>query len=147
MLDYISGGRIISGFVRGTAVETLQGGIAPPQNRDRFEEAHDLIVKCWTGAGATELKVIRDENGVALGSFGGWAGVIDQAWRQGAIQPAHQVSDGDSAIASGIPMVYGRPAPHQLCHCRLLREYRGNIGETVGRKSAATAGVVQLGGG
>ena len=51
MLDCISGGRIISGFVRGTAVETLQGGIAPPQNRDRFEEAHDLIVKCWTEPG------------------------------------------------------------------------------------------------
>ena len=51
MLDCISGGRIISGFVRGTAVETLQGGIAPPQNRDRFEEAHDLIIKCWTEPG------------------------------------------------------------------------------------------------
>ena len=51
MLDCISGGRIISGFVRGTAVETLQGGVAPPQNRDRFEEAHDLIIKCWTEPG------------------------------------------------------------------------------------------------
>ena len=33
MLDCYSGGRIISGFVRGTAVETLQGGISPPENR------------------------------------------------------------------------------------------------------------------
>ena len=51
MLDCYSGGRIISGFVRGTAVETLQGGIDPTENRERFEEAHDLIVKCWTTPG------------------------------------------------------------------------------------------------
>ena len=51
MLDCYSGGRIISGFVRGTAVETLQSGIAPPENRERFEEAHDLIIKCWTTPG------------------------------------------------------------------------------------------------
>jgi alkanesulfonate monooxygenase SsuD/methylene tetrahydromethanopterin reductase-like flavin-dependent oxidoreductase (luciferase family) len=51
MLDCISGGRIISGFVRGTAVESLHGGIDPTENRERFEEAHDLILKCWTQPG------------------------------------------------------------------------------------------------
>ncbi len=51
MLDCYSGGRIISGFVRGTAVETLLSGIAPTENRERFEEAHDLILKCWTEPG------------------------------------------------------------------------------------------------
>ena len=51
MLDCYSGGRIISGFVRGGAVESLQGGIDPTENRERFEEAHDLIVKCWTEPG------------------------------------------------------------------------------------------------
>ena len=51
MLDCYSGGRIISGFVRGGAVETLQAGIDPTENRGRFEEAHDLIVKCWTTPG------------------------------------------------------------------------------------------------
>ena len=51
MLDCYSGGRIISGFVRGTAVESLQGGIDPTENRARFEEAHDLIIKCWTEPG------------------------------------------------------------------------------------------------
>src|SRR4029453_3837415 len=51
MLDCFSGGRIISGFVRGTAVETLQSGIDPTENRGRFEEAHDLIIKCWTTPG------------------------------------------------------------------------------------------------
>ena len=51
MLDCFSNGRIISGFVRGTAVESLAGGIIPPENRARFEEAHDLIIKCWTQPG------------------------------------------------------------------------------------------------
>ncbi len=51
MLDCYSGGRIISGFVRGSAVETLQAGLNPTENRERFEEAHDLIIKCWTTPG------------------------------------------------------------------------------------------------
>ena len=51
MLDCYSGGRVISGFVRGTAVESIHGGIDPTENRERFEEAHDLIIKCWTTPG------------------------------------------------------------------------------------------------
>ena len=51
MLDCYSGGRIISGFVRGTAVETIHAGLDPTENRERFEEAHDLIIKCWTTPG------------------------------------------------------------------------------------------------
>ena len=51
MLDCYSGGRLISGFVRGGAVETLQAGIDPTENRERFEEAHDIIIKCWTTPG------------------------------------------------------------------------------------------------
>ena len=51
MLDCYSGGRIISGFVRGSPAETLLGGMSPTENRDRFEEAHDLIIKCWTEPG------------------------------------------------------------------------------------------------
>ena len=35
----------------GTAVESLTGGIIPAENRARFEEAHDLIIKCWTQPG------------------------------------------------------------------------------------------------
>ena len=51
MLDCYSGGRIISGFVRGSAIETIQSGLDPSENRERFEEAHDLILKCWTEPG------------------------------------------------------------------------------------------------
>ena len=51
MLDCYSGGMLISGFVRGGAVETLLAGLDPTENRERFEEAHDLIIKCWTTPG------------------------------------------------------------------------------------------------
>lgn len=84
----------------------------------------------WTRTrrGRVELKVVRDERGVALGSFASWAAVIDQAWQQGATAPRHLVSDGDRAIEEGIVLVYGSKAPHQLCHFHLLREYRRNLG-------------------
>jgi alkanesulfonate monooxygenase SsuD/methylene tetrahydromethanopterin reductase-like flavin-dependent oxidoreductase (luciferase family) len=51
MLDVISGGRLTSGFVRGIGVETLAHNANPVYNRERFEEAHDLIVKTWTTPG------------------------------------------------------------------------------------------------
>ena len=48
MLDCISRGRIISGFVRGVPTEIHPANTNPAQNRQRFEEAHDLILKAWT---------------------------------------------------------------------------------------------------
>src|SRR4029079_2879045 len=51
MLDLISGGRIISGFVRGTGVESLSTNANPAYNRERFEEAFQLIKKAWTVPG------------------------------------------------------------------------------------------------
>ena len=48
MLDVMSGGRIISGFVRGTGNEYHSYGIDPSTSRERFWEAHDLIIKSWT---------------------------------------------------------------------------------------------------
>ena len=52
MLDILSHGRIISGFVRGTGVESVSSfNTNPAYNRERFEEAHDLIVKTWTTPG------------------------------------------------------------------------------------------------
>ena len=122
------------GFVKSTMCRWLRREpVAQPELRGRVLELDGLWTR--TRAGATELKVIRDENGVALGSFGGWEEAIDQAWRQGAVQPTHLVSDGDAAIAAGIQMVYGQQAPHQLCHFHLLREYRRNIGETGWREA------------
>ena len=51
MLDVISGGRIISGFVRGIGVESWANNTNPVHNRERFEECHDLIIKTWTTPG------------------------------------------------------------------------------------------------
>jgi alkanesulfonate monooxygenase SsuD/methylene tetrahydromethanopterin reductase-like flavin-dependent oxidoreductase (luciferase family) len=48
MLDNISRGRIISGFVRGIGFEYFQQSVDPNRSRERFREAHDLIVKAWT---------------------------------------------------------------------------------------------------
>ena len=42
-IDMISRGRLVSGFVRGTGVESLATNTNPLYNRERFEEAHDLI--------------------------------------------------------------------------------------------------------
>src|SRR5262249_24387484 len=51
MADLISGGRVLSGFVRGVGVETWWSNSNPVHNRERFEECHDLILKCWTEPG------------------------------------------------------------------------------------------------
>ena len=51
MIDVISGGRVISGMVRGTGVETLSTNGNPMYNRERFEECHDLVIKTWTEPG------------------------------------------------------------------------------------------------
>lgn len=51
MLDVMSGGRIISGFVRGIGCEYLSLGINPTDSRERFYEAHDLILRAWTEEG------------------------------------------------------------------------------------------------
>ncbi|HET6184253.1 MAG TPA: LLM class flavin-dependent oxidoreductase [Acetobacteraceae bacterium] len=51
MIDMISKGRLVSGFVRGGGQEQLATGVNPAFNRERFEEAHDLIVKTWTTPG------------------------------------------------------------------------------------------------
>lgn len=51
MIDCISKGRLISGFVRGGGVESLANNVNPAYNRERFEEAHDLIIATWTKPG------------------------------------------------------------------------------------------------
>src|SRR5712692_9477148 len=48
MLDVMSGGRIISGFVRGVPQEYLAMSVPLGEARERLEEAWDLIVKAWT---------------------------------------------------------------------------------------------------
>ena len=51
MIDMISKGRVVSGFVRGGGQEQLANGVNPAFNRERFIEAHDLVQKTWTQPG------------------------------------------------------------------------------------------------
>jgi alkanesulfonate monooxygenase SsuD/methylene tetrahydromethanopterin reductase-like flavin-dependent oxidoreductase (luciferase family) len=51
MLDNLSKGRIIAGFVRGIGAEYHSTGRNPYFSHERFHEAHDLIVRAWTEPG------------------------------------------------------------------------------------------------
>jgi len=51
MLDNLTRGRFIAGFVRGIGAEYHAMGINPVQSQERFAEAHDLIVRAWTEPG------------------------------------------------------------------------------------------------
>ena len=85
----------------------------------------------WTriAGGNVELKVARDERGVAVAAAGSWEDAVAAVRDLGALAPKHIVSDSDRAIESAIDMAYGRGAPHQLCQFHLLREYKRNIGK------------------
>lgn len=51
MLDNLSKGRIIQGFVRGIGSEYHASGVNPYFSHDRFHEAHDLIIRAWSEPG------------------------------------------------------------------------------------------------
>lgn len=51
MIDCISGGRLIAGFVVGGGPEYFSYGINPTYAREMFREAHDLIIRAWTEPG------------------------------------------------------------------------------------------------
>jgi alkanesulfonate monooxygenase SsuD/methylene tetrahydromethanopterin reductase-like flavin-dependent oxidoreductase (luciferase family) len=51
MIDVISGGRLVSGWVRGTGRESVAHNAPPHDNWERFQEAHDFIVKAWSEPG------------------------------------------------------------------------------------------------
>ena len=50
-IDMISRGRLVSGWVRGTGRESVAHNAPPAYNWERFQEAHDFIVKAWTTPG------------------------------------------------------------------------------------------------
>jgi alkanesulfonate monooxygenase SsuD/methylene tetrahydromethanopterin reductase-like flavin-dependent oxidoreductase (luciferase family) len=51
MLDVITGGRLITGMVRGIGSEYYSLGVNPAFSLQRFQEAHDLVVQAWTKPG------------------------------------------------------------------------------------------------
>ena len=48
MVDCLSNGRLIAGFVRGIPPEYIWYSVNPAESRGRFEEAYDLIMTAWT---------------------------------------------------------------------------------------------------
>ncbi len=49
MLDLISGGRLVAGFPVGTSMDmNFAYGINPATLRERYYEAHDLVIQAWT---------------------------------------------------------------------------------------------------
>ncbi|MDO8434344.1 MAG: LLM class flavin-dependent oxidoreductase [Candidatus Binatus sp.] len=51
MIDMISGGRLVTGWVRGAGSEQFATNANPGYNRELFNEAHDLVVDAWTKPG------------------------------------------------------------------------------------------------
>ncbi|HVN91268.1 MAG TPA: LLM class flavin-dependent oxidoreductase [Candidatus Binataceae bacterium] len=51
MIDMISGGRLVPGWVRGAGSEQLANNANPAYNREYFDEAHDFILDAWTKPG------------------------------------------------------------------------------------------------
>ena len=51
MIDLISRGRLVTGWVRGSGPEQFVNNVNPAYNRELFEEGHDLIVQAWTRPG------------------------------------------------------------------------------------------------
>ena len=51
MIDMISGGRLVTGWIRGTGCETIFNSANPAYNREMLNEAHELIIKAWTQPG------------------------------------------------------------------------------------------------
>lgn len=51
MIDMISHGRLVSGWVRGTGRESIVHNVNPTANWERYQEAHDFILKAWTTPG------------------------------------------------------------------------------------------------
>ncbi len=56
MLDVISGGRLVAGFPVGTSMDTnFAYGVPGAQLRERYYEAHDLIMQAWKDKGVSSF--------------------------------------------------------------------------------------------
>ena len=56
MIDVITGGRLITGFVRGVGSEYFSFGANPVHSLERHKEANELIVRAWTETGPVRLR-------------------------------------------------------------------------------------------
>tara|TARA_B100001123_G_scaffold276554_1_gene307624 strand:- start:1234 stop:2427 length:1194 start_codon:yes stop_codon:yes gene_type:complete len=51
MIDNITGGRLITGMVRGVGCEYFSMGVNPAHSLERHIEAHNLVIRAWTEPG------------------------------------------------------------------------------------------------
>src|SRR2546426_1760456 len=51
MIDMISGGRLVAGWVRGGGSEQFASNANPAFNREYFNEAHEVVIQAWTKPG------------------------------------------------------------------------------------------------
>src|SRR6266403_1934639 len=51
MIDMISGGRLVAGWVRGGGSEQFASNTNPAFNREYFNEAHEVVIQAWTKPG------------------------------------------------------------------------------------------------
>ena len=91
MIDCISRGRLISGVVRGGGVESLANNVNPAYNRERFEEAHDLIIAAWTRPGPFrwEGKHFQYRSGQPVGAAAAEAAPADHGAGHGQSRDRH----------------------------------------------------------
>jgi len=54
MIDCLSGGRLIAGLVVGGGPEYYSFSLNPTEARERFSEAHEIVIRAWTEPGPFE---------------------------------------------------------------------------------------------
>ena len=115
MLDCISGGRLVAGMPLGTPMDAnLCYGITPIEHRERYYEAHDLIMKAW------QSKEIFAWNGkyFKLPMVNLWPRPIQKPHPPVWVPGSGSLSTWDFA------------AKHDHCYC-FLSYYGNNLGKRV----------------
>jgi len=115
MLDCISGGRIVAGMPLGSPMDVnLCYGISPIEQRERYYEAHDLILKAWSS------KEVFAWNGkyFKLPMVNLWPRPIQQPHPPVWVPGSGSLSTWDFA------------AKHNHCYC-FLSYYGNNLGKRV----------------
>jgi alkanesulfonate monooxygenase SsuD/methylene tetrahydromethanopterin reductase-like flavin-dependent oxidoreductase (luciferase family) len=115
MLDCISGGRLVAGMPLGTPMDAnLCYGITPMEHRERYYEAHDLIMKAW------QSKEIFAWNGKYFKL------PMVNLWPRPLQKPHPPVW----IPGSGSLSTWDFTAKHNHCYC-FLSYYRNNLGKRV----------------
>jgi len=114
MIDILSGGRVVCGFVRGLGQESIATNVNPIYNRERFDEAHNVIIKAWTTPGPFRWEGRHyDYRGQPVGAAPAEAPSADLDSRRG--QP------GVGPLGRRAPLPVRGPRPASARHRRDLR--------------------------